>query len=82
MPMIRCHIAFVDESRTRVRDVRRFEIYTTEPFTDTGHQRLATVNQFRAALCKEAARLGLELEIGWRDTKYGPEAITVERVAA
>ena len=82
MPMIRCHIAFVDESQTRERDVRRFDIYTTEPFTDHGHQRLNTVNQFRAALCKEAARLGLELEIGWRDTRFGPEVITVEKVAA
>ena len=36
----------------------------------------STLDAWKASLCEQARRQNTPIEIGWRDTRYGPEIVT------
>lgn len=43
-----------------------------------GGEVFTTINQWLASLCQQAAKTRQLVRIGWRETRFGPDAITAE----
>lgn len=78
MPTATYRISAVYPVPTRQQGVTRYQVCAT---TEQGAGIiLDTVNPLRASLCERARDTNQPVEIGWRETKWGPELITVALV--
>lgn len=78
MPMVTFKVADVLPRPTRAG--QKWDVIPAlEPGQLSAHS-VATFNSFKASLCERAKALNVAVRIGWRETRYDREIVTVELV--
>lgn len=76
MPVVTVYVAGVRTLHVR-NDVTRFEVYTRKSQGSIWSEMFSTTDSLKASLCQRAYELGVTVTIWARDTRYGPEIVTV-----
>lgn len=81
MPMVTVYVAGVRSLPVR-GGLTRYQVFTRTAPGEIWNELYTTLDSLKASLCQRAWELGVTVTIGARDTRYGPEIVTVELAEA
>lgn len=77
MPMVTVYVASV-RPMFLPHGLTRYQVFTRRAPGEIWSEMYSTLDSLKASLCDQAAKQGFAVVIGSRETRYGPEIVTVE----